>query len=567
MLDTHIMQDADIPFAERLHLREYSLAWISRDVGGIRSFIFPKKVVEELQLTPAQVESSLRKILEEFCFASTPLGKEALNRVLVCEHTSQLRHCVLRLRRNELTYQDAVQYAIVLESLWDSVNTEMSDATWARCSFHFDTALISLRIVYLILYLRQKFPANAHETAVRASVFNKIYKSFFNIAAPTDDKYEKHSTHFKNLLAAWRDEFDLYAADNFEDKLRSLEHHHGNVKTADILDQFIRQVQVNDGWILRAYQLEADYSAGKLYRRTGRRRSSGTETAGLPAPQPVEDLDELSFDEEEDNEGDKDDGDADYDYKSAMANSAGNSDDEGARPHRPHRSRPRPSGSRKSPRIPRSTARARRSQLTSRPRRSGIRYNKDEHDDDDDYVLPIRPTKRRAVDSKKDQERTVTILRDVGDSPILYGDDGDEAEVYDGRPNDAVRQALAADARAATFGDTWDRNSDVLDGDGDHQPIQSAYPTRKGRSVGREKKTLGSVPRRSGLRRKEGALEGNEGAYDDVTYHPDLPDDDNVGDEDVDETLEDDGVDGEQVLRALESPEEELQIRRRIDLS
>lgn len=564
MVDTHILQDADIPFAERLHLREYSLAWISRDVGGIRSFIFPKKVVDELQLTPAQVESSLRKILEEFCFASTPLGKESLNRVLVCEHTSQLRHCVLRLRRNELTYQDAVQYAIVLESLWDSVNTEMSDATWARCSFHFDTALISLRIVYLILYLRQEFPSNTHETAVRASVFNKVYKSFFNSAAPTDDKFDKHSTHFKNLLAAWRGEFDLYAADNFEDKLRSLEHHHGNVKTADILDQFIRQVQVNDGWMLRAYQLEAEYSAGKLYRRTGRRRSSGTETAGLPAPQPVEDLDELSFDEEEDNEGDKDDGDADYDYKSAMANSAGNSDDEGARAHRPHRiSRPRPSGSRKSPRISRGTARPKRSQLTSRPRRSGIRYIKDGHGDGDDYVLPVRPSKRRAVDSrKKDQERTVTILREVGDSPILYGDDDDEPVVYDRDQNDAVRRALAADARAATFGDTWDRNSDVIDGDGDLTRNQSSYPTRKGRSGGREQKTLASVPRRSGLRIKEGASEGDEGAYDDVTYHPDLP-----GDEDLNEILEDDGVDGEQVLRALESPEGQLRIRRRIDLS
>lgn len=569
MVDTHILQDADIPFAERLHLRVHSLAWISRDVGGMRNFIFPKKVVDYLQLTHAQVESSMRKILDEFFLASTPPGKEALNRALACEHTSHIRHCVLRLRRNELTHQDAIQYAIILESLWDSVNTEMSDATWARCSFHFDTALISLRIVYIILYLRQEFPANAHETAVRSSMFDKVHKSFFNADAPTDDKHDKHSTHFKNLLAAWRGEFELYSAGNFEEKLRSLEHHHGNLKTADILDQFLRQIQVDDGWMLKAYQIVAEFSEGALYRRTGRRRSSGTETAGLPAPRPVEDLDELPFDEDEDGE-DKDDGDADYDYKTAVANSAGNSDDEGrTNSRRPLPSRSRPTASRKSPRISRSIARARRSQPSSRPRRSAIRHVKEESDDGDDYVIPVLPSKRRASRPNKRPERAVTILRGVSDTPVVYGegDDEDDDLEVNGTPSKDVQRVLAADVGAAAAGNTRYSNTGGID-EGDVGPIQLAHTRRRGRSAGREKKSPTSAPRRSGLRTRGIALEAEDGLFDDLTYHPNLPIDtnENIGEVDQDETLEEDGIDGEQVLRALESPEAELSIKPQTDL-
>lgn len=559
MIDDHILQDSDIPFAERINLREHALTWISRDVGGIRNFIFPKAVVDHLQLTHGQVESSLRKILDEFFIVSTPSGKDALNRALACEHTSHLRHCVIRLRRNELTHQDAVQYAIMLESLWDSINTEMPDAVWAQCSLHFDTALISLRIVHLLLYLRQEFPANLHGSAVRAAMFNKVYKSFFNIPAPTDDKHDKHSTHFKSLLAVWRSEFDLYAADNFEEKLLSLEYHHGTAKTADILDQFICQVQVDDGWMLRAYKLDADYSAGKLYRKSGRRRPTGTGTAILPAPRPLEDFDELEFDDKDDEGNDKDDSDADYDYKSAMANSVANSDEENGHPRSSRRSRVRASASRKSPRIARGIARARRSQLSSRPRRGGIRYIKEENGEDDGYVLPVLPSKRQTSHSKRKQNRTVTILKDVAGSSVPYDTEDDEinvgivedtrADVYEGTPN-AVRRAMASDERAAVADKTQHKEGDL-----DALEVEPLVGTRRRRvrSGGRGKSGL---PRRTGLRNaRETVVDEEEGFFDDVTYNPDLPSSANIDlDEGDDGTIDDDTIGKEQVMLALEEP-------------
>lgn len=350
MANIHILQDVDIPFTERLKLRENALAWISRDVGGIRSFVFPKAVVDYLRLTPVQIETSLREILQHFFVASTPCGREALIRTMAREHAAHLRHCAILLRRNELTYTETARYSIMLESLWDSINTEMSDATWARCSLHFDTALAALRVIHILLYLRQEFPCDLHPTPVRVAVFVSTFKSLFNDNAPTDDAYDKHSSHFKQLMAAWRREFDLYATPNFEHKIRKLEHHHGNAKTADILDQFLNLINIDDNWMLRAYQIESDFSAGRLRLKNDRNRMPPTDPAGLPTPQPAEDLDELGFDEEEEsNKGE--DNDADFDYNLAVANSRAVSTGDSNRGSKRSRRRSTKSGSQKSPRV------------------------------------------------------------------------------------------------------------------------------------------------------------------------------------------------------------------------
>lgn len=416
MFDMPILQDVDIPYTERLKLREHAFAWISRDVGGIRNFIFPPSVVQHLHLTSSQIDTVLHEILHNFFQVSTPAGKQSFERSMIHEHASHLRQCTLRLRRNELTHSEVARYAIILESFWSSINSHMSDRVSVYSSLNYDAALIALRIVYIILYLDQEFPSPAHQTALRATVFDTLYKDFFTVNAPTDHSDHKHSSHFLQLLAAWNNEFKLYLTSTFEDKFKTLQQHHGSKRAADILEQFMNLIDIDKSWMLRAFQLEADYSAGKLSRKSGRRQSAATQKSGLPMPQPIEDLDELSLGDDDADKYDDIDDDADFDYDSAIKDSHVDIGPVPSRLFKRSREiRTSTTPSRKSSRIAQNSQKNARLKVPPRPRRKGISY----HDNQLDHLeRTSRYPKRRSVMLKELQSTTAEFRNDI---PVRRG--------------------------------------------------------------------------------------------------------------------------------------------------
>lgn len=288
-----IMPDSDLPFSDRLKLRENTLAWISRD-GGLYSFFFPSGQL--IQLAPQQRSAYTLSVMRNYLSASTDLGKSALKRAMIRENAANIRRCIDKLRRNTVSHRDVARYCILLELLWDEMNINLSDSLWAKCSLHFDTSLISLRIVYICLCLREEYPSSECTIQVRAAAFAALVNEMFMKGTPLDvEGIDKHSTNFKDLLLAWRTEFLTYVRSaSFEEKISNLEAVQGMKQAADLLDGFLREGRADESWMLRANQLSEDMDNGLLVRRTGRKRSR----KNVP-PSPVEELSEAEASDED----------------------------------------------------------------------------------------------------------------------------------------------------------------------------------------------------------------------------------------------------------------------------
>lgn len=275
-----IMRDSDLPFSHRLKLRENALAWISRD-GGLHSFFFPTN--ELTQLTLRQQNEYVVSVVHNYLFASSDIGERSYNRAVIRDNVASLRRCVVKLRGNTITYREVAQYCLLLELLWDDVSSNLSDIIWVKCSLHFDTSLIALRIVYLCLYLREEYPTPEYVVKVRAAAFGSlVHEMFINGSLLDAEKYDKHSTNFKDLLSAWGTEFMTFVRSaSFEEKITDLEALQGMKEAADLIDGFLRESWVDESWVLRANQLTEDMDNGRLTRRISRKPGSKNAPASL----------------------------------------------------------------------------------------------------------------------------------------------------------------------------------------------------------------------------------------------------------------------------------------------
>lgn len=296
---THIKPDSDLPFSDKLALRENVLAWISRDIG-LQNFFFPPE--SSTKLSADEQKTYTNTVISSYLSAPTPAGNKAVQRTLVRECAASLRRATVNLRREQVTYRDTLRSCMLLEWLWDSTNTELDDATWARCSMYFDTSFIALRLVYVLLYLRTEHAQDTTSISVRVCAFRSLVDHFFKPGCPTDRNDDKHTSNFRDLLSAWHSEFSTYAKyDDFEAKISTMEEIQGPKHAADFLDAFLRETGVDDSWMLKSSQLHADMEAGMLIRRSGPKRNP---KADMLSPEPIEELPEPESSEDELKPGD-----------------------------------------------------------------------------------------------------------------------------------------------------------------------------------------------------------------------------------------------------------------------
>lgn len=387
---TLILPDVDLAFSDRLKLRENALAWISRDFG-LQPFFFPSNnsLTHDLQKQNDYTIAAVQNYL-----TGTAEGEGAFKRSILRENAANLRRFITNLRRNTVTHRDVARCCLLLELFWDKMNDTLSDSNWARCSLHFDTALISLRIVYLSVHLHEEYPSDAHPTSVRAAAFATLVNSLFSIGAPMDaEETDKHSTNFKDLLSAWREEFLTYISSNeFEDKVARLETVQGKKEAADLLDAFLREMKVDDNWMLLANQLVDDMENGRIARRTGRKRRR------KDAPRsPVEEIPELEPSDEAEGEAEPKINDEDFDPDDADNDDDEDEDDSdnSLSPVRTYTRRHREKLVRRSPRGLSSIRNRRLVRRSSRLKESGEHFYSEAGDYSDTLDEPPVPKRKR----------------------------------------------------------------------------------------------------------------------------------------------------------------------------
>ncbi|PXF40601.1 hypothetical protein BWQ96_09705 [Gracilariopsis chorda] len=269
----------DLPFSERIELREKVLAWISRDVG-IQEFLIP----DELTTEWSEAEKSLwtTTVIDRFIRAKTnPFGKAARSRVLARENAGWVRRGCVAMQQDLADHRLLTRTAVLLEALWNEVSASLSDLQWAECSIMFDSALISLRVAYVWLY--DKIENEDADLESRKQTFTTVVDSFFGGIAPTDDRTDKHSSNFRDLQRVWRTEFDKYTtSDDFGAKLERLQETHNLIKVAAAVGRFMSAINVDPSWMWEMKQLDDDVKAGYVKRK--RKQRKGPE---LP-PEPPE---------------------------------------------------------------------------------------------------------------------------------------------------------------------------------------------------------------------------------------------------------------------------------------
>lgn len=380
-----IMPDSDLPFSDKLQLRENVLAWISRDVG-LHDFFFPSAL--QTPLTVVEQKDYILNHMSNYLSAPTPLGNAAVFRSLQRETAAHLRRFSVDLRRGQATHRDIARACLHIESLWDGLNTGLDDADWARCSMHFDISLIALRIVYVITYLQAECPFESSNTMVRISVFNRLVSEFFIGKAPTDCRTaDKHTANFRDLLKAWHDEFIQYEhGPDFEVSVSELADVQGCKEAADLLDGFLRATRADESWMLQANQLLTDFQAGLLSKRSKRMAGVGRpkKDSARRSPSPEEIPEPESSDS-------KSDSDSDYAEAQNSSDDAGSNSNDDAPPVATKRSR-RPVG-----RPRKDVRRSRRVADTNDGRRrpSGSRHRRQTTRYDDEDETPVRGRRSR----------------------------------------------------------------------------------------------------------------------------------------------------------------------------
>ncbi|KAI0563831.1 hypothetical protein FGB62_33g162 [Gracilaria domingensis] len=269
---------SDLPFTERIDMREKALAWISRDTG-LQEFLVPDELATQWSAQQKKVWTTT--VIDRFMSAKHQVGREARARVFARENAGWLRRACVRLQQDLSDHRDLTRMAVLLETLWNEVSATLSDSRWAECSIMFDSALISLRVAYVWLY--DKLENEDADLKARKSVFQTVVNSFFNAQAPTDDNTDKHSANFRALQRVWRTEFENYTkADDLEAKLKRLEESQNLMKVATAVSRFLNAVDVDASWMWDMQKLQDDIQAGNVKRRqTPKKRRE-------PAPEPPE---------------------------------------------------------------------------------------------------------------------------------------------------------------------------------------------------------------------------------------------------------------------------------------
>lgn len=254
----------EIPFTDRIKMRENVLAWISNDTG-LYEFLVPNALAESW--SAEQKQTWTNAIVDNFLNApNTEVGKLSRGRVMAREQAGNLRRGCDKLRRSMATYRDIAKMGLTMEGLWNDISPDLDDNTWARCSLLYDTALISLRVSYLWLYDTTENDGASAET--RKKVFNTLLDSFFTENAPTDDKDDKQSDNFRQLLKVWRAELLKYAeADNFDEKLKRLETTQPLAEVGAGIDRFLNSISIDSSWMWKMKQLDDKLQNGHIVRK------------------------------------------------------------------------------------------------------------------------------------------------------------------------------------------------------------------------------------------------------------------------------------------------------------
>ncbi|CAN8064178.1 unnamed protein product [Agarophyton chilense] len=269
---------SDLPFTERIDMREKALAWISRDIG-MQEFLIPDELATEWSAEQKKIWTST--VIDRFISAKHQVGREARARVFARENASWLRRACIRLQQDLSDHRDLTRMAVLLETLWNEVSASFSDSKWAECSIMFDSALIALRVAYIWLY--DKLENEDADLQSRKTVFETITDSFFNAHAPTDDKGDKHSSNFRDLQRVWRTEFENYTkSKDFDAKLKRLEESQNLMKVAIAVGKFLNAIDVDASWMWTMKTLEDDMKAGNVALRKTLKKNRE------PAPEPPE---------------------------------------------------------------------------------------------------------------------------------------------------------------------------------------------------------------------------------------------------------------------------------------
>eukprot|EP00177_Eucheuma_denticulatum_P003473 GFKZ01006277.1.p1 GENE.GFKZ01006277.1~~GFKZ01006277.1.p1 ORF type:complete len:594 (+),score=104.09 GFKZ01006277.1:97-1782(+) len=225
--------------------------------------------------TPEQRKQWTDSIVDTFLQADASTGKVARQRLLSYETASALRRGCVKLRRRTADHRDVIKISVSLEALWNGASAELEDATWARCSLLFDTAMISLRVAYIWMYMKAESGGKEVPFEVKKTMFEMLVSNYFTLDAPTDDQVDKHSDNFGKLLDAWRAELLKYTESvKFDQRMEALEKSQSLDETANCIEKFLARVKVDDNWVLRMYETDREITKGLWIRRKGKRKAS-----------------------------------------------------------------------------------------------------------------------------------------------------------------------------------------------------------------------------------------------------------------------------------------------------
>lgn len=266
--------ESELSFDTRMQLREKILGWISRDLG-LSEFLIPAALTSAW--SEDQKEAWTHSVIEKYMQADDDEdGLFVRRRVLACETAGSLRRSCIQLRQRTASHRDVIKTSVALEALWNATSSYLGDdRKWAKCSLMFDTALISLRVVYLWMYLKEEASSPQATLETRKSLFEEAVKGFFTMEAPTDDAKDKHSDNFKKLLEVWRQELDEYQnGDQFETLISGLEKTQSLDEAASCVEKFLATVNVDKSWVLSMQKIETEIEEG-LWTRKGKGRGKG----------------------------------------------------------------------------------------------------------------------------------------------------------------------------------------------------------------------------------------------------------------------------------------------------
>lgn len=274
---------SELPFGELMTLRENVLAWISRD-AGLGEFLIPDELSSTW--TKEQKETWTAAVVEKYMHLDDSEGSVNMRkRIMASETASALRRCCVLLREGTASHRDVMKTAVVLEALWDSISPTMGDdAMWVKCSLTFDTALISIRLAYLWIYLNAEANGRSTTFETRKAVYKECVESFFVIGGPADSGKDKHSGNFKELVETWREELKSYGENEekeFEMRLKQVEEGYSREATVTRIEKFMSLADMNGSWMLHVQQMDKEMEAGMW--RKGARRERKAKAKGVKA--------------------------------------------------------------------------------------------------------------------------------------------------------------------------------------------------------------------------------------------------------------------------------------------